>query len=158
MQGLRQTLPQATPQAIHNAVVIGIGVWVAQNSLNFHKSSCLFLSLKDPSSKSCWIRRYLLFLHRLYRVRYVPLLLERCKNVCDTIIWEASLMLCFDPFEPRKFKSQHQDKRRDECYGCSIYSRSVPRAVDALTHTFRVYCILTSVGILTLFVLLRGLS
>ena len=25
----------------------------------------------------------------------------------------------------------------DECYGCSIYSRSVPRANYALTHTFR---------------------
>ena len=50
--------------------------------------------------------------------------------------WEASLMLCFWPFERRKLKLVIRDKCGDECYGCSIYSRSVPRAVHALTHTF----------------------
>ena len=30
-----------------------------------------------------------------------------------------------------------KDKCGGECYGCSIYSRSVPRANYALTHTFR---------------------
>ena len=29
-----------------------------------------------------------------------------------------------------------KDKCRDECYGCSIYSRSVQRANHVLTHTF----------------------
>ena len=85
--------PQATPQAIHNAVVMGIGCLGGTKQLQFSQIELFFLSLKDSSSKSCWIRRYLLFLHRLYRVRYVPLLLERCKNVCDTIIWEASLLI-----------------------------------------------------------------
>ncbi|MBR6938951.1 MAG: hypothetical protein IKH63_15450 [Prevotella sp.] len=36
--------------------------------------------------------------------------------------------------------------------GVCIYSRSVPRANYALTHTFRVYYILTSVGIQILFI------
>ena len=39
----------------------------------------------------------------------------------------------------RNYHKERQVKniRRDECYGCSIYSRSVPRADYALTHTFR---------------------
>ena len=51
--------------------------------------------------------------------------------------WEASLMLCFWPFERRKLKLVIKDISGGECYGCSIYSRSVPRAIYALTHTFR---------------------
>jgi len=52
--------------------------------------------------------------------------------------WKASLMLCFlaiwnfhNTDKPVKSNSG------GECYGCSIYSRSVPRANCALTHTFR---------------------
>ena len=39
----------------------------------------------------------------------------------------------------RNYHKERQVKniRRNECYGCSIYSRSVPRAVYALTHTFQ---------------------
>ena len=36
--------------------------------------------------------------------------------------WEASLMLCFWPFERRKLKLVIKDKCGGECYGCSIYS------------------------------------
>ena len=66
--------------------------------------------------------------------------------------WKASLMLCFWLSETSTNDRPVKGNCGNECYGCSIYSRSVQRANCALTHTFRVYYILTSVGIRSLFV------
>ena len=66
--------------------------------------------------------------------------------------WKASLMLCFWLSETSTNDRPVKSNSGGECYGCSIYSRSVPRANFALMHTFRVHYILTGVGIQTLFV------
>lgn len=66
-------------------------------------------------------------------------------------------MLCFWLLEPEKFKLHTKDKSGDECYGCSVYNpECATTANHAVTHTFRVYYILTGVGIRTLFVCMQG--
>ena len=70
---------------------------------------------------------YFCIVHILRNRRYC--FLRGCKITVGHNLWEASLMLCFDPFEPRKFKSQNQDKRRDECYGCVVYTPRVCRGI-----------------------------
>ena len=72
--------------------------------------------------------------------------------VRTTTYWEASLMLCFWLSETSTNDRPVKSNSRGECYGCSIYSRSVPRANYALMHTFGAYYIITGVGIQTLFV------
>jgi hypothetical protein len=46
VQGLRQTLPQATPQAIHNAVVMGIGCLGGTKQLKFSQIELFFSFFK----------------------------------------------------------------------------------------------------------------
>ena len=73
-------------------------------------------------------------MHRPYPRLKAELLLVRCKNGWDTNIWQASLMLCFDPFEPRKFKSQFKTNAEMNATGV-VYTPGVCRGRNMPSRT-----------------------
>ena len=105
-------------------------------------------------------RRFFLLSSSLFPILFVPL---QCPTWCLRMkggrwhIRKASLMLCFWPFERRKFKSLFKNNCGDECYGCSIYSRSVLRGQYCPHAHFSGVLYTIGVGIQTLLVLMGGL-